>query len=142
MEVEFHRIGEVTHFLELVAGHVTRGSLDEGGDAVHDGRAGVLDGRGFHHVVFEVRLALDPPIAHIPVIRPIDLADRLFLDLDALGGLDGHHRGHADAAAGLDGFAKRRGLEVMVDDIGDVLLLDGDDGEASFEAMASAAFQA
>ena len=100
--VVFHRVGEVLDRLELVAGNVSGGSAEQGRDAVDDRGAGVLDGRGLHDMELGLGLAEDLPIAHIAVVRAVDLADGLFLDGDALHGLDGDDRGHADGMAGLD----------------------------------------
>ena len=61
----------------------------------------MLDGRRFHDVVFDVRLPFYRPVAHIPIVRSIDLTDALGDELDALMGLGRHDGGHADAFAFL-----------------------------------------
>ena len=81
---------------------------------------------------------LGSPVIHqshrSPSSGTIDLADGLFLDGDALHGLNGHHGGHADAVSGFDGLAQRGGVQVMIHGIGHVLLGDGFDGQAQLVA--------
>ena len=132
--VVLHRVGEVFDRLELVAGDVSGRSAEQGRDAVDDRGAGVLDGRGLHDMELGLGLAEDLPIAHIAVVRAVDLADGLFLDGDALHGLDGDDRGHADGVAGLDVLAERFTVNVLVDDAGNMLLGNALDGEAELIA--------
>ena len=94
----------------------------------------MLDGRGLYDVELRLRLAEDLPIAHIAVVRSVDLADGLFLNGDALHGLDRDDRGHTDGVARLDLLAKRFAVDVLVDDAGDMLLGNALDGETELVA--------
>ena len=132
--VVFHGIGEVLHRLQLVAGDVPGGGMEQGRDAVDDGGAGVLDGGGFHHVELGLGFAVDLPIAHIAVIGAVDLADGLLFDGDALHGLNGDYRRHTDSVARLDLLAQGLAVDVLVQDAGDVLLGNALDGEAQLVA--------
>lgn len=120
--------------LELVAGDVTGRRVEKAGNPVDDRRAGVLDRGRLHDMELRVGLAGDPPVAHVAVVRAVHLADGLFLDRDALHGLDGDHRGHADAVAGRDGLAQRCAVYVVVHDAGHMLLCDGPDGQSQLAA--------
>ncbi len=132
--VFFHGFGKEANFFKLVAGYIARRSFDKRRQTVYNGGAGMLNGGGLYNVIFNVGFAGEPPVAHIAVVRAVDLADRLFLHRDALHRLDGHDGGHADASAGLDGLAQRGGLDIVVDDAGHVLLRDGLDGQAQLVA--------
>ena len=81
-----------------------------------------------------LRLAEDLPVAQIAVVRSIDLADGLLLDGDALHGLDGNDRRHADGVARLDLLAERFAVDVLVDDARDMLLRNALDREAQLVA--------
>ena len=132
--VVLHRVGEVLDRLELIAGDIAGGGVEQRRDAVDDRGAGVLDGRGLHNVELRLRLAEDLPVAQIAVVRSIDLADGLLLDGDALHGLDGNDRRHADGVARLDLLAERFAVDVLVDDARDMLLRNALDREAQLVA--------
>ena len=72
----------------------------------------------------------DPPVAHIAVVRPVNLADGLLFNSDSLHSLNGDNCGHTDASAGLDLLAKRGAIDVLVDDVGNMLLVNALDGKA------------
>ena len=131
---ELHGVGKVLHGLQLVAGDIPGGGAEQGGDAVDDRGAGVLHRGGLHHVELRPGVAQDLPVAHVAVVRTVDLADGLLLHGDALHGLDGDHRGHADGIAGLDLPAQGFAVDVLVDEAGDMLLGDALDGEAQLVA--------
>ena len=125
LAVILHWIGEVLVGVELIRGHIAGGSVQKARDAVHDGCAGVLHGRGLHHMELGIRLAGNPPVAHIAVVGSVNLSDGLLFHGDALHGFNRHHGGHADAAAGLDGLAERGGIDIVIDYVGNMLLRDG-----------------
>ena len=73
-------------------------------------------------------------IAQIAVLGAVHLADGLLLHRDALIGLDGDDGRHPDAASRLDRLAERRAVEIVIDDIGDVLLPDRLDRQSQLVA--------
>ena len=78
--------------------------------------------------------AEDLPIAHIAVIRAVNLANGLLFDGDALHSLDGDHSRHTDGVARLDLLAQRLAVDVLIQDAGDVLLGNALDGETQLVA--------
>jgi len=94
----------------------------------------VLHGSGLDDVELGIRLAGDQPVAHIAILGAVYLADGLLFHGDALHGFDGHHGGHADAAASLDGLAQGFGIDIVIDHAGHMLLGDGFDGQAQLAA--------
>lgn len=103
--VILHGISQIAVGLQLIAGNETSGCGEQTGNPVYDGGAGVLHSGRFHHMEFGIRLAGDPPVALVAVIRPVDLADGFLLDGDSLHGFNGYHRRHADAVACGDGLS-------------------------------------
>ena len=57
--VVLHGVGEILHALKLVAGNIACGSQQQGGDAVYDGGAGVLNGGGLFNGKLHIGLAED-----------------------------------------------------------------------------------
>ena len=75
----------------MVAGHIACRSCKQVQDPVYDGGTGMLYGGRLYYMEFCIRLAADPPVAHIAVLGTVYLAYGLFLDGDALHGLDGNY---------------------------------------------------
>ena len=134
--------------VQLVTGDIARRCIEQRGDAVDDGGAGVLDGGGLHprgtphtrRLCVEAELRPRPglagplPVAHIAIVRAVDLANGLLLHGDALHGLDGDHGRHTDAVPCRDGAAQRGAVHVVIRRVGDVLLADGLDGQPQLVA--------
>ena len=132
--VFFHGFGKEANFFKLVAGYIARRSFDKGRQTVDNGGAGMLNGGGLYNVIFNVGFAGKPPIAHIAVIGSVNLADGLFFNGDSLFGFNGNNGGHTDAAAGFDGGAEGFALNIVVNNIRNMLLVNGFNGEAEFVA--------
>lgn len=96
-DMVLHGVGQVAMGVQLVTGDIARRCIEQRGDAVDDGGAGVLHGGGLHHMELRIRLAGQLPVAHIAIVRAVDLANGLLLHGDALHGLDGDHGRHTDA---------------------------------------------
>ena len=116
----------------MVGGDIAGGRVDQTGQSVNDCSAGMLHCSGFDDMELSVGLTRDLPIAHIAVIGAVNFTDGLFLNGDALHGFNGNHSGHADTAAGFDGLAERRGFDIMIDDVWNMFLGDGFDGQTQF----------
>ena len=120
--------------VQLVAGDIACRRIEQRGDTVDDGGAGVLHGGGLHHMELRIRLAGQLPVAHIAIVRAVDLANGLLLHGDALHRLDGDHGRHTDAVPCRDGASQRGAVHVVIRRIGDVLLADGLDGQPQLVA--------
>ena len=77
---------------------------------------------------FRVGLAGEPPVAHIAVVRAIDLADGFLFNGNALHGLDGDDCGHTDAVTSRNSLAQGGAVYIVIHHIGNVLLINALDG--------------
>lgn len=132
--VFFHGFGKEANFFKLVAGYIARRSFDKGRQTVYNGGAGMLNGGGLYNMIFHIGFAGKPPVAHIAVIGSVNLADGLFFNGDSLFGFNGNDGGHTDAAAGFDGGAEGFAVNIVVNNIRNMLLVNGFNGEAEFVA--------
>ena len=130
--IVLHREGEIFDFVELVNGDNACRGVDDVGNAVYDGCAGVLNGSGFHNVELGIGLAGDLPVAHIAVVRSINFADALSLNNRTLEGLGGNYCGHADAVTFRDSLAESCGIEVFIVEVRNAFLSVGFDSPAHF----------
>ena len=73
LQVIFHGIGQIAEGIQLVAGDITCGGVEQAGNTVDHGGTGVLHGGGFNHMELGVRFAGDPPVALISSSGPYTL---------------------------------------------------------------------
>ena len=122
------------NLFKLVAGYIACRSFDEGRQAVNNGGTGVFNGGGLYNMIFHIGFAGEPPVAHITVFRSVNLADGLFFNGDALFGFNGNNSGHTYAAACFDGGTEGFAVNVVVNDIRNMLLVYGFDGQTELVA--------
>ena len=130
--IVLHGEGEVFDLVELVNGYNACRSIENVGNAVYDGCAGVFNGCGFNNVEFNVGLAGDFPVAHIAVIGSVNFTDALGLDNRSLEGFGGNYCCHTDAVAFGDNFAHGFGIKVGIIEIRNAFLGVGFNGPAEF----------
>ena len=95
--IVLHWVDKMLQLVELIHCHNAGRRYEYGGNAVYDRRTGVLHCSGFNDVELRIGFACNFPVAHISVIRAIDLADALSLKRDSLECLRRNDGSHADA---------------------------------------------
>lgn len=129
-----HRIGEIMDFFQFIRRDISRGRIQKRRNPVDDRRAGMFYRRGLYDVELGVRLARNPPVAHISVAGAVYFADRFLFDHDALIRFDRDDCRHTDTSARLDLLSERFAVNVFIHDIRNVFLLNGFDRQAELIA--------
>ncbi len=78
----------------MIGGHIACGSGKKARKSVDNRSAGVFHGGRFDNVKLRIGFTQNFPIAHIAVIRTVNLAYGFFLNSYALHGLNRNNRGH------------------------------------------------
>ena len=130
--IVFHRESEIFDFVELVNGYNACRSVENIGNSVYDGCAGMLNGCGFDNVEFNIGFAGDFPVAHIAVIGSVNFTDALGFDNRSLEGFGGNYCCHTDAVAFRNGFAHGGRIKVGIIEIRNAFLSVGFNGPAEF----------
>ena len=130
--IVLHGEGEIFDFVELVNGNNACRSIENVGNAVYDGCAGVFNGCRFNNMELGIGFAGDFPIAHIAVIGSVNFTDALGFDDRALEGFGGNYCCHTDAVAFGDNFAHGFGIKVGIIEIRNAFLAVGFNGPAEF----------
>lgn len=128
----FHRESEIFDFVELVNGYNACRGIENVGNAVYDGCAGVFNGCRFNNMEFNVGFAGDFPVAHIAVIGSVNFTDALGFDNRSLEGFGGNYCCHTDAVAFRNGFAHGGRIKVGIIEIRNAFLAVGFNGPAEF----------
>ena len=130
--IVFHGESEIFVLVKLVNGYNACRSIENIGNAVYNGCAGVFNGCGFNNVEFGIGFAGDFPVAHIAVIGTVNFTDALGFDDRALEGFGGNYCCHTDAVAFGDNFAHGFGIKVGIIEIRNAFLAVGFNGPAEF----------
>ena len=129
-----HGICEIMDLVELVRRNVPRRSVQKGRYAIDDRRTGMLYRSGLYDVEFGIRFARDLPVAHIAVFGPIYFAYRLLFRNDPLIRFDRDDCRHTDTFPRFDFLSPSRAVNILIDDIGNVFLLNGFNRQAELIA--------